>query len=558
MELLAILRRESAIDPRPLIGLTLLGALSTTIVLALITFGAEAAQKSEGTFYMVVMFLAAVGLFVLSQKAVMASMAREAEEIIRRIRSRLFQAVRLADYIVVDALGRATLHTALAQETQGLSRTVTLLAIAAQQAVTLVLVALFLAWLSLPAFAIAVTFGGLAVVVHIRLSRQMHGTTAQAAADEKKVFEGLEHLLNGFKEVRINSALAAGLLAETIAFSDDVRKTKSRAKFGWAVAFMLIQVMFYCLIGLMVFVVPLFDDGFAKVAVEATTVALFMIGPIATIAQAIPSVDETEAALTRLHVLEDRLTRAAASNEPEDTLPLDEPIREIALRGISFTYREADGSPGFTVGPLDAAFRAGECVFIAGGNGSGKSTMLRLLTGLLRPDGGTMEINGRALLPGQRQAYRDCIATVFSDYHLFRRLYGIGPVDPERAAALLRKFEIEEKVAVRDGGFTTVDLSSGQRKRLALMAAELEDKPILILDEWAADQDPEFRRKFYEEILPGLCRPDRTIICVTHDERYFATADRMIDMSEGRLRAASPHSEGSAVSTPPHQGKAED
>jgi putative ATP-binding cassette transporter len=263
---------------------------------------------------------------------------------------------------------------------------------------------------------------------------------------------------------------------------------------------------------------------------------MFMIGPIATIAQAIPALSETEATMKRLYALEDHLKTAAAAYDPEDTLPLDEPIREIALRGISFTYREADGSPGFTVGPLDVTFRAGECVFVTGGNGSGKSTLLRLLIGLLRPDRGTIEINGRSLLPGQRQAYRDRIATVLSDYHLFRRLYGIGPVDPSRAAALLRKFEIEDKVSVRDGAFTTIDLSSGQRKRLALLAAELEDKPVLILDEWAADQDPGFRKKFYEEILPGLRRPDRTIICVTHDERYFATAERIINMDEGHLR----------------------
>ncbi len=538
MLLLDFLRRESSVNPRPLAVMTLLGALSTAIVLALITFGAVAAQKGGTSIRMVMMFLAAVGVYALSQSSVMSLTAREAEELIRRIRTRLFEQVRQADYLVIDAIGRASLHAALAQETQALSRTVTLIAIAAQQAVGIVFVALFLAWLSLPAFFIGVAFGCFAVVFQVRRAHGMNVARTQALGDERRLFEGLEDLLNGFKEVRINDRLARQLVSEIACFSDDARRAKSRAKRRWAVDFTTVQVIFYALMGLMVFVVPAFDPGFAKVAVEATTVALFMIGPIATIAQAVPAVSETEATLTRLFDLERHLEDLAAAREAEDTLPLDEPIAEIALKGASFSYREADGSPGFTVGPLDASFRAGECVFVTGGNGSGKSTLLRLLVGLLRPDSGTIEINGRALLPGRRQAYRDQIATVLSDYHLFRRLYGLGPVDPGRADALLQKFKIENKVSVRDGSFTTVDLSGGQRKRLALMVAELEDKPVLVLDEWAADQDPGFRTKFYEEILPGLRRPDRIIICVTHDERYFTTGDRIVNMDEGRFRSS--------------------
>ncbi|HXP95533.1 MAG TPA: cyclic peptide export ABC transporter, partial [Telmatospirillum sp.] len=486
---------------------------------------------------MVFLFLAAVGLYVLSQNAVMGGTAREAEEVIRRIRARLFETVRQADYLTIDRVGRALLHAALAQETQGLSRTVTLLAIAAQQTVTLVFVSLFLAWLSLPAFAIAIAFGSIAVGFHARRSHATNEIMAQAGTDDQRLFEGLEHLLNGFKEVRVNDLLARDLVSAIAQSSDEARKTKSCAKQRWADDFTLIQVVFYSLTGLMVFVVPLFDTSFAKVAIEAMTVALFMVGPISTIAQAIPAVGETEGALTRLSALERRLERMAETRDAEDTLPLVEPIREIALRGVSFSYRETDGSIGFTVGPLHVSFRTGECVFVTGGNGSGKSTLLRLLIGLLYPDCGTVEVNGKPLQPGQRQAYRDTIATVLSDYHLFRHLYGLGSIDSERAAALLHKFEIENKVSLRDGRFTTVDLSGGQRKRLALMVAELEDKPVLVLDEWAADQDPGFRKKFYEEILPGLRRPDRIIICVTHDERYFATADRVVDMDEGRFRA---------------------
>ncbi|SEH43115.1 cyclic peptide export ABC transporter [Magnetospirillum fulvum] len=539
MRLLTYLRRESALSPGPLIAMTLLGALSTLLVLGLVSFGAVDARNGTISFRAVLMFAVGLALFALSQQWVMAAVAREAEEIIRRIRERLFEQVREADYRVVATVGRAAIHTALAQETQTLSRTVTLLAIAAQQVVTLVLVSLFLAWLSLPAFLIFVLFSAAVVAVDLRRSQATAETMEQAALDERRVFEGLEHLLDGIKEVRINRLRASQLVAEIARASDAARLTQSGAKQRWAVYFVLIQVMFYALIGVMVFVVPPFDSGFARIALEATTIVLFMVGPISAIAQAIPAVAETESALNRLLALEDRLRAAAARHEAEDSHRPEAvaPLETLSLNGIVYSHRDAAGWPGFTVGPLDLTLRAGEIVFITGGNGSGKSTLIHLLVGLLPPDRGTLSVNGRPVPVGERQAYRDRIAMVLSDFHLFRRLHGLGPVDPDRADALLRKYEIRDKVSLRDGCFSTIDLSGGQRKRLALLAAELEDKPVLVLDEWAADQDPGFRRKFYREILPGLRRPDRIIVCVTHDDRYFDAGDRVLDMADGRFRA---------------------
>jgi putative ATP-binding cassette transporter len=134
------------------------------------------------------------------------------------------------------------------------------------------------------------------------------------------------------------------------------------------------------------------------------------------------------------------------------------------------------------------------------------------------------------------QDVRDRIAAVFSDYFLFRKLYGLtDTLVPEDADALLREMAISDKAAIRDGAFTTVRLSTGQRKRLALIAAVLEGKPLLVLDEWAADQDPVFRRKFYEEVLPSLKARGITIIAATHDDRWFHLADRQIRLSEGLI-----------------------
>ncbi|MBH9340157.1 cyclic peptide transporter, partial [Pseudomonas aeruginosa] len=87
----------------------------------------------------------------------------------------------------------------------------------------------------------------------------------------------------------------------------------------------------------------------------------------------------------------------------------------------------------------------------------------------------------------------------------------------------------------RDGNFSTPDLSTGQRKRLALINAWLEERPVLVFDEWAADQDPAFRRVFYTELLPDLKRQGKTIIVISHDDRYFEMADQLIRLSAGKV-----------------------
>lgn len=165
--------------------------------------------------------------------------------------------------------------------------------------------------------------------------------------------------------------------------------------------------------------------------------------------------------------------------------------------------------------------------------------MLRLLSGLMPLDDGSLLADGEPVGPERMQSFRDQIAAVFSDNHLSRRLYGIGSGGAERANRLLERLEMEKKTLVRDGAFTTIDLSLGQRKRLALVTALVEDKRVIVLDEWAAGQDPHFRRVFYEEILPELKQQGKMVICVAHDDRWFGVAGRVLHMNEGRFAEAS-------------------
>ena len=535
MILIRLVLREVPENLRSIILMATLSAISTTALLALVEAASKAAEGEGASARLVLMFLITVMLFGVTHNYVLITASQDVERLIHRLRVGVFEAVRHSDLPTVEGIGRAALEGALTQSTQTLATTLPLLVIAGQQALMLVFLGGYMAWLSPLACLLAFGFASVALITRLARMRSLGREMNEAAHTENAVFDGLTDLLDGFKEVRMSRARADALRADLIGRSAEARRANTAMKARWGWEFALLQAMFFMLIGLMVFVVPLFTQNFHQVVVPAVTVALFIVGPIGTLAHVAPMVMQTESALADIEGMRKRLADVS-SDEPRDGSgpPVPAP-QSIVLAAASFAYRDREERELFAVGPLSVEFRAGEIAFITGGNGSGKSTMMRLITGLVPLASGTLLADGVPIDGPLRPAYRDNISAVFSDFHLSRRLLGIASVDPERAAALIGRMGMADKVCLRDGAFSTVALSTGQRKRLALIVAELEDKPIVVLDEWAADQDPHFRRAFYEEILPDLRSRGKIVICVTHDDRWFHVADHIHHMSEGKF-----------------------
>jgi putative ATP-binding cassette transporter len=187
----------------------------------------------------------------------------------------------------------------------------------------------------------------------------------------------------------------------------------------------------------------------------------------------------------------------------------------------------------FSIGPLNLTITRGETIFLVGGNGSGKTTTLKMMTGLYPAQRGVIKVDHDLIDRHNLQDYRERFSTVFAEFHLFDRLYGLDGVADEEIMAILESLQIADKTRVENGRFTNLELSTGQRKRLALAICLLEDREILVFDEWAADQDPHFRRHFYEVVLPELKARGKTIIAATHDDRFWHLADRVIRMEYG-------------------------
>jgi putative ATP-binding cassette transporter len=178
--------------------------------------------------------------------------------------------------------------------------------------------------------------------------------------------------------------------------------------------------------------------------------------------------------------------------------------------------------------------------FIVGGNGSGKTTLAKIITGLYSPEQGSITLAGDRITEESSEYYRQHFSAVFSDFFLFDSLLGLESVELDaHARSYLSKLRLDQKVSVKEGVLSTIDLSRGQRKRLALLTAYLEDRPFYVFDEWASDQDPVFKETFYLELLPELKSRGKTLIVITHDEKYFSLADRVVQLDYGKLQADS-------------------
>jgi putative pyoverdin transport system ATP-binding/permease protein len=254
-------------------------------------------------------------------------------------------------------------------------------------------------------------------------------------------------------------------------------------------------------------------------------------GSFSEVSAVIPGIVGASGSLSRLRNLEQQLVRTAPAAK---RLTPIRSFQHIEYDAITYHYGDNDEAQAFRFGPASLDIRKGETVFLVGGNGSGKSTLTKLVTGLYQPAGGTVRVDGRQIAPNR---LRGLFGGVMSDYHLFERCYGLTEINEREAARLLDRFGLARVTSLRDGRFSARDLSTGQRKRLALVIAVLEARPILLYDEWAADQDPEFRDVFYRQILPEQRAQGTTIVAVTHDDRYFDAADRLIQLDAGRIVA---------------------
>jgi putative ATP-binding cassette transporter len=530
---LSLFRSELADRWRQLVVLSLLSGVSNAAILATIS-NASAAPHQGSTGSALIVFALCIIIYNIAQKALMIQATTLAEGTVNGIRVRFMERLQSANLKDVETLDRSEIYAAVSGEMQVLSDGALNLIVVVQALVLLTLTMIYLAFLSLTAVALAVLFIAIATSIHLRRERQIRDQMHTTFQLETQMVQGFTDFLEGFKELKLNAARSTELASSLRRLSLQVAQARTQIRSLFATDSVASQIAFFLLIGIMVFLVPRLGNIDRETIVKLTASSLFLIGPISTVVAVLPVVQRVNAAAESILMVQNRLSKLTQFEAA--SVPAFTTFSRITLDGVVFRYDSSD-ERGFQLGPIDMEIRAGQVLFITGGNGSGKSTLLKLITGLYLPTEGTIRLDGQPIGRDNVTRYRELFSAIFSDNHLFRQLYGIHRIDPEEVDRLFRLLEMENKTRIVDRAFDTIALSSGQRKRLALIALLLEHRPVCLFDEWAADQDPQFREKFYRTIIPDLRGQGKTIIAATHDERYFATADLLIRLEEGQLQA---------------------
>jgi putative ATP-binding cassette transporter len=398
--------------------------------------------------------------------------------------------------------------------------------------------AIYLGWLSPSTLIVLTSVVVLGAVVYRILIGRAYRYLQRARDTRDVLFQHFRALTEGTKELKLHAPRREAFFSERIEpATDTLRRDALAGVRHHIVADTWSQLLFYGLIGAVLFAVPGVQGAGSQTLTGYVVAMLYVMTPVWSVMEAWSVFAQARISLTKVQALGLSLESAntvqsGTGNQAAEACDWE----RLELEGVKFAYAADSDGRAFVLGPLDFTLKKGELVFLVGGNGSGKSTLMKVMTGLYVPEAGQIRLDGRTVGDGNREWYCRHFSAVFADFYLFDSLLGLDAPDlDERAGQYLATLELEAKVRVANGVFSTTALSQGQRKRLALLTAFLEDRAIYLFDEWAADQDPHYRQIFYERLLPELKSRGKTIVVISHDDRYYSLGDRVVKLEEGKV-----------------------
>ena len=380
-------------------------------------------------------------------------------------------------------------------------------------------------------FVVLVMIGG-TLAYHLQ-QKTMAKLNDDARALEVAYFERVSEMLRGFRELRLHNPRQKSFSSDIYNVLERLRGLLIKVTRVFETSESAVQGLKFLLFAGIVFLVPYLVRTDNVITFQILTLVLFSLMPFEQIVTSYPAVIGTLVAYMRI----DDLAKDLHLIEHVVEVPVERarPFKTISLRDVETRYNSRETS-SFALGPLDFELKAGEVVFLVGSNGSGKTTFMNVLCGLLDPTAGVIELDGKPLRPEDMSAYRAQFSAIFTQFHVFRQLYGLEHVTPEQADETIEKVGLTGITQIRsEGGISRLDLSAGQRRRLGLAIALLEDRNVLVLDEFVADQDPEKRDYFFRTLVPWLKAQGKTVVVSTHDLAWLECCDRVITFENGRM-----------------------
>jgi putative pyoverdin transport system ATP-binding/permease protein len=521
-----------------------------------------------------------VGTNFVSQ-ALLAKFSQGAIAQLRRDLMRKILSVPLRD---LEEIGTSRILVALTDDVFNITQALLAIPIITVNVAILIGGAAYLGFLS---WQILAAVGGLIVLgaVGYRLIvRSAYVSLSRAREEEDRLYGYFRALTEGIKELKLHRSRRGEFLSRKIQNTTEIfQRHNVKAEMRFISAQTWSHLLYFALIGFVLFLIPALASFDKKTLSGYVIATLFLMGPLAGVLSSFSLFGRANVALHKIQQLGISLENHSSEDCPID---LPEPhisFERLQLSGVTHTYHVEQEDSSFTLGPINLTFQPGELVFLVGGNGSGKSTLAKIISGLYLPEAGEIRLDGQPITHKNRDEYRQLFSAVFADFYLFEDLMGLknghgkalaaanGNGDENAFAAAnhngngngngagnldiqareyLKRLHLHHKIKISEGVLSTTAVSQGQRKRLALLTAYLEDRPFYLFDEWASDQDPTFKKVFYQQLLPELKARGKTVLVITHDDQYFDAADRIIKLDYGKLIApASPELTGVTASS---------
>lgn len=481
----------------------------------------------------IILFSMIILLFFISRRLLSQGIIELSQNIFWSIRKDIIGEIIKAPYLKVREL-KEEIYAALTTDVNNITNA-SLIVIRFVSSIILVLTCfIYLAYLSLILFTISIICIGVGIIIYFKNTKTSNAQFLKVRNLEQDFMKGFNSILEGNKEIKINPNKGEDLFQSIISpviIEGEYRNVN--AYIGYLNSQLISQLLFYCIIVIILVVIGNYFTIELGTIVSFVFALLYLLGPIVNIMLNIPILNRALISYNKLSLIKEKLTFNDEVNYKDvSVLKPKESFKTMTFQGYKYSYPYNS----FSIGPISLDIKANEIIFIYGGNGSGKTTFINTILTLYAPEEGTLTINNKKIQEHELKQTRKLFAPVFSDFYMFENFYGIESIDKERVQKLLELFEIDHKVTFKKGKLSTTDLSTGQRKRVALIGAILEERPIIVLDEWAADQDPYFRKKFYTQIIHKIVKEEnKTIIAITHDDNYYQEADKLFKMNYGKL-----------------------
>ncbi len=464
-------------------------------------------------------------------------LARYSQAAIANLRQDLVRRILAVPLRHLEEIGAARIMVALTDDVMRISEALLAIPTFAMNVAILLGGAAYLGWLSPMVLLATLGFVLFGALIFRRLFVKAFHHLKFAREKEDTLFGHFRALTEGIKELKLHRTRREVFSSRNIKNTTELYSRHNvAAEINFILAQNWNQLLFITLIGLMLFLLPAVQTFNAHALRGYVLVTLYLMGPLAGVMGTMAVFARVNVALEKVENI--GLSLAAHPDEEASPCPpgAASGFESLELVRVTHCYHQEKEDRNFMIGPISLDFRSGELVFLVGGNGSGKSTLAKIITGLYPPEAGAILLDGRPITDRNRDDYRQLFSAVFSDFFLFEDLLGLdfAKLDAQ-AREYLVQLHLHHKVKIEQGTFSTTALSQGQRKRLALLTAYLEDRPFYLFDEWASDQDPLFKELFYTQLLSDLKARGKTVLVITHDEKYFHLADRLIKLEEGQL-----------------------